>query len=171
MSRFDPIDFLEEAVRTPSNDGVAEMRELLCETLDSHGIEPTVDDAGNVLATRGEGTPHALLNTHIDTVSPHVPFERDGDVVRGRGACDAKGPLAAMLAAFFEAEPDGRTTLAVTPDEETLSTGAHALSLDFDRCIVGEPTGLDICTAAKGRFEGTLSVRGENAHAAEPDSG
>lgn len=168
---FNPIQFLEKAVEIPSNDGVGEMREFLCETLEEHGVEPTVDAAGNVLASRGEGVPRTLLNTHIDTVSPHVPFERDGDLIRGRGACDAKGPLSALLAAFFEAEFDGELTLAVTPDEETLSTGAHALSLDFDSCIVGEPTGLDVCTAAKGRFEGTLSIRGENAHAAEPRSG
>ncbi|MFC6904931.1 M20 family metallopeptidase [Halalkalicoccus tibetensis] len=168
---FDPIDFLERAVDIPSNEGVGGMRDFLCETLAEHGVEPRVDEAGNVIASRGEGSPHTLLNTHIDTVSPHVPFERDGDVIRGRGSCDAKGPLAAMLAAFLACEPEGRVTLAVTPDEETLSRGAYALSLGFDRCIVGEPTGLDVCTAAKGRFQGTLSVRGENAHAAEPETG
>ncbi|WP_122090556.1 M20 family metallopeptidase [Halalkalicoccus subterraneus] len=168
---LDPIDFLERAVGIPSNEGVEEMREFLCETLVEHGVEPRVDGAGNVLASRGEGLPHTLLNTHIDTVSPHVPFDRAGEVIRGRGSCDAKGPLAAMLAAFLGCEPDGRITLAVTPDEETLSTGAHHLSLEFDRCIVGEPTDLDVCIAAKGRFQGTLTVRGKNAHAAEPETG
>lgn len=168
---FDPISFLEDAVRTPSNEGVSKMRELLCETLSKHGIEPRTDGAGNVMASRGKGTPHTLLNTHIDTVSPHVPFGREGDVIYGRGACDAKGPLAALLSAFFESDPVGTVTLAITPDEETLSIGADALSLDFDCCIVGEPTGLEICTAAKGRFEGVLSIRGETAHAAEPDAG
>lgn len=168
---FDPIDFLEDAVRIPSNEDVTEVRGLLCETLAARGVEPMVDGAGNVLASRGEGSPHLLLNTHIDTVSPHVPFERDGDVIRGRGACDAKGPLAAMLSAFLGAESAGKVTLAVTPDEETFSTGAAALSLDFDHCVVGEPTGLDVCTAARGRFEGTITVDGENAHAAKPLSG
>lgn len=168
---FDPIDFLEEAVRIPSHEGVEGMRDLLCETLAAHDVEPAIDEVGNVIASRGEGSPRVLLNTHIDTVSPHVPFERDGDVIRGRGSCDAKGPLAAMLAAFLAVEPAGTVTLAVTPDEETLSAGAHALSLDFDRCIVGEPTDLDACTAAKGRFEGTLVIGGENAHAAEPETG
>ncbi len=174
---FDPIDFLERAVRIPSHDDVAEMRGFLCETLSDHGVEPTVDDAGNVVAARGtgEGGPHLLLNTHIDTVSPHVPYGREEGVIRGRGACDAKGPLAALLAAFLAVEPAGRVTLAVTPDEETRSTGAHALafppSLEFDACIVGEPTALDACNAAKGRFEGTLIIGGENAHAAEPHEG
>lgn len=172
---FDPIQFLEKAVEIPSNEGVGEMREFLCETLETHGAVPEVDAAGNVLASRGEGTPHTLLNTHIDTVSPHVSFERDETVIRGRGSCDAKGPLAALLSAFLTAEPAGKLTLAVTPDEETISTGADALlsasEFGFDGCIVGEPTGLDVCSAARGRFEGTLSIAGENAHAAEPESG
>lgn len=168
---FDPIDFLERAVRIPSHEDVAEMRAFLCATLSEHGVEPTVDDAGNVVASRGTGEPHLLLNTHIDTVSPYVPYEREEGVIRGRGSCDAKGPLAALLAAFLAVEPEGKVTLAITPDEETLSTGAHALSLEFDACVVGEPTDLDVCNAAKGRFEGSLTIGGENAHAAEPGEG
>ncbi|MFC7045037.1 M20/M25/M40 family metallo-hydrolase [Halobacteriaceae archaeon GCM10025711] len=169
---FDPVGFLERAVRTASHEDVAAMRDLLVETLTDHGHDPTVDDAGNVLATRGSGRPHVVLNTHIDTVPPHVPFERAGDRILGRGSCDAKGPLAALLAAFLAVDPDqGRLTLAVTPDEETLSTGAAALDLDADAYVVGEPTGLDVCNAAKGRFQATVSLSGVNAHAAEPDQG
>jgi acetylornithine deacetylase len=182
MARFDPIAFLETAVETPSHEDVSSMRSFLCETLREHDVEPTVDEAGNVLATRAAGDaggPHIVLNTHLDTVAPHVPTTREGDVLHGRGACDAKGPLAAMLAAFFECAPErGRLTLAVTPDEETLSTGGAALvpALDLDAergdaVIVGEPTGLDVCTAAKGRFEGTVEIRGKSAHAAEPHTG
>ncbi|WP_435344771.1 M20 family metallopeptidase [Haloarchaeobius sp. HRN-SO-5] len=177
VTGFDPVDFLDRAVRVESHEDVSEMRTLLVETLTAHGVDATVDDAGNTLATRGSGHPHVVLNTHIDTVPPHVPYGRDDDageagVVRGRGSCDAKGPLAALLAAFLAVDPgDGRVTLAVTPDEETLSTGAFALSLDADAYVVGEPTDLDVCTAAKGRFEGTVTLTGANAHAAEPDSG
>ena len=190
-AEFDPIDFLEAAVRIDSSADVAEMRDFLVETLAAHGIEATVDDAGNTLATCGspnpEDGPHVVLNTHIDTVQPHVPFSRgeggsDGsseadtaageDVIRGRGSCDAKGPLAALLAGFFAADPArGRLTLAVTPDEETLSLGADALDLDGDVYVVGEPTELDVCTAAKGRFQGTVTLSGVAAHAAEPASG
>ncbi|SDZ80602.1 acetylornithine deacetylase [Haloplanus vescus] len=178
---FDPVDFLESAVPIDSHEDVTAMREFLVETLEANGADPLVDDAGNTLATRGEGSPHIVLNTHIDTVSPHIPYERDGDVIRGRGSCDAKGPLAALLAAFFAVDTDrsGRVTLAVTPDEEVYSTGAAALDVtvlpdvdtDGDCYVVGEPTGLDVCTAAKGRFEGTLHLSGRNAHAADPDSG
>lgn len=169
---FDPIEFLERAVQTPSHEDVDEMRELLVATLEDHGGDPTVDDAGNVLASKGSGRPHVVLNTHIDTVSPHLPFERTDDEIRGRGSCDAKGPLAAILAAFFATEPStGELTLAVTPDEETASTGAAHLDLDADAYIVGEPTGLDVCVAARGRFQGTVTIGGTGAHAAEPTAG
>ncbi|WP_423751309.1 M20 family metallopeptidase [Salinirarus marinus] len=169
---FDPVEFLTEAVPIASHEDVGEMRSYLVATLEGHGVDADVDDAGNVVASRGEGSPHVVCNTHVDTVSPHVPYERNGDVVFGRGACDAKGPLAALLSAFFAVDPEsGTVTLAVTPDEETLSTGAAALDLDGDMYVVGEPTGLDVCNAAKGRFEGTLTLSGVNAHAAEPESG
>ncbi|WP_254537398.1 M20 family metallopeptidase [Halomarina litorea] len=168
---FDPLAFHERAVRTPSHESVDGMRDLLVGTLDENGADPRVDGAGNVLASTGEGDFHLVLNTHLDTVPPHVPFSRDGDTVRGRGACDAKGPLATLVDAFLAADPDYRLTLAVTPDEETTSAGADALSLDGDAYIVGEPTGLDVCTAARGRFEGAVTIRGEAGHAAHPESG
>ena len=179
---FDLDTFHAEAVSTPSHEDVGEMRELLCETLENAGLEPEVDDLGNVLAARGtaeadgsdgDGT-HLVLNTHIDTVAPHVPYERDGDVVRGRGACDAKGPLAALLAAFLRVEPtDGTLTLAITPDEETLMTGAAGLQdrLSADGYVVGEPTDLDVCIAARGQCEGTITVSGESGHAASVPAG
>ena len=179
---FDPIDFLERAVPAASNEDVTEMRDLLVATIEAHGIDAHVDDAGNTLASKGaaaaDAATHLVFNTHIDTVSPHVPFSRergdDGtDRIRGRGSCDAKGPLSALLAAFFAVDPheDARVTIAVTPDEEVLSTGAAALDLDADLYVVGEPTGLDVCPAAKGRFQGTLTLSGTAAHAAEPASG
>jgi len=200
---FDPVGFLETAVATPSHEDVSEMRELLVETLSAADVPVRVDDAGNVLASRGSGRPHVVLNTHIDTVIPHVPADRDGDLLHGRGACDAKGPLAALVDAFLRVDPSalgdaqqagsdsdaaGRLTLAVTPDEETLSLGAAALDIEGglpdapgvseepdpappDGAIIGEPTGLDVCHAAQGRFQGTVTIQGESAHAADPGDG
>ncbi|MUV49920.1 M20 family metallopeptidase [Haloarcula sp. CBA1122] len=190
---FDIPSFHRQAVETPSHERVDDMRSLLVDTLEDAGEYPEVDDLGNVVASRGDtdGT-HILLNTHIDTVPPHLPYERrteppgpdetvdgtggdgDGDIVCGRGACDAKGPLAALLDAFLTVTPDdGRVTLAISTDEETTQTGgAHlADTVGADGYIVGEPTGLDVCTAARGQFEGTVTIHGESAHAADPGSG
>ncbi|WP_415380897.1 M20 family metallopeptidase [Halosimplex sp. TS25] len=198
---FDALDFHERAVRTESHESVDEMRDLLVETLEAAGADPVIDEAGNTLATRtvngfesgdaavenddgdtdgGADTDetHLVLNTHIDTVPPHVPFaEREGGaVVEGRGACDAKGPLAALVDAFLTAgvRADGcRLTLAITPDEETVQTGAAHLAgtLDADGFVVGEPTGLDVCNAARGQYEGSITITGSAAHAATPESG
>ncbi len=197
---FDLEGFHREAVETDSTAEVGPMRDLLVATLDRAGADPAVDELGNVVATTGAADPdaaaaaegtHLVLNTHIDTVPPHLPYERreeppgdetitgtggglDGDIVCGRGACDAKGPLAALVEAFLTVEPaEGAVTLAVSIDEETTQTGgAHlAETLDADGYIVGEPTGLDVCTAAKGQFEGRVTIRGESGHAADPESG
>jgi len=184
----DPIPFLEGAIDTPSHEDPGAMRDLLVAHLrdaagGSWAAAPAVDEAGNVVASRGAGRPHLVLNTHCDTVAPHVPVGRetvDGETrLTGRGTCDAKGPLAAMVAAFLGTEPAGRVTLVVTPDEETDSTGAAhlvqnpsgPLAEPVDGVIVGEPTGLDPCPSARGRFEGTVTIRGERAHAAEPGRG
>ncbi|MFC7139467.1 M20 family metallopeptidase [Halosimplex aquaticum] len=191
---FDVLDFHEEAVRTESHESVGEMRDLLVETLEAAGADPVVDEAGNTLATRtvdgfepGDAAverdgdaddTHLVLNTHIDTVPPHVPYaeREDGAVVEGRGACDAKGPLAALVDAFLTAGvrgDGGRLTLAITPDEETVQTGAAHLAgtLDADGFVVGEPTGLDVCNAARGQYEGSIAITGSAAHAATPESG
>lgn len=174
---FDLDTFHRKAVTTPSHEAVGAMKEFLLETLSAEGVDPTVDEVGNVLVTRrsgnGDGS-HLVLNTHIDTVPPHIPYERDGDIIRGRGSCDAKGSLAAMIDAFLTAKINrGTLTLAVTPDEETSQHGGAHLgeTLTADGYIVGEPTGLDVCIAAKGNFGGRVHIYGESAHASDPSAG
>lgn len=169
MTNFDIVSFLEKSVQIPSHDDVDEMRTFLVDTLTSHGFEPLVDSAGNTIASRGSGSPHIVLNTHIDTVPPYLPFSTDQDTIYGRGACDAKGSLAALIYAFIHSNPLGKLTIAITPDEELTSCGADALHFDEapDAFIVGEPTDLDICNASKGRFEAKIIITGETAHAAE----
>lgn len=181
---FDLESFHAQAVQTPSHESVEEMQSLIINTLESAGICPRTDEHGNIIATKGaESGYHLVLNTHLDTVPPHVPYSTadkipdtdiKGDVVKGRGSCDAKGPLAALLHAFLSSSPiDGKLTIALTPNEETTQAGAAALkgTLDADGVIVGEPTDLDVCHAARGQFEGTVTITGEAAHAAQPDAG
>jgi acetylornithine deacetylase len=184
-STIDPVALLEAMVPVASHDAVDGMRELL------HDVLPGVEDheSGCLVATKGsmadgdaDGAdadradgPRVLLNTHMDTVPPHVEFEREGDVIRGRGSCDAKGSLAAMVAAFVGWNPEASDAvdgvrLVVSPDEETDSVGLHdyldAEPVEADIAVVGEPTGLDVCTAARGRFEVEVGLHGEAAHAA-----
>lgn len=173
---FNRDAFHRDAVQIPSHEDVTAMREFVVDTLVEEGYQPEIDGEGNVRATRrvDSGEPHLVLNTHLDTVPPHIPFEQEGDVVRGRGACDAKGPLAALVDAFCTASiTAGQLTLAVTPNEETSQVGGAHLgdTVTADGYIVGEPTGLDVCPAARGNFGGHVVIHGESAHASDPDAG
>jgi len=140
---FDPLGFHERAVHTASHESVKEMRDLLVETLIDAGADPRVDDAGNTLAVReGDGDgPHLVLNTHIDTVPPHVPFtlDADGAIVRGRGACDAKGPLAALVDAFLDApvESGGYFSNTRAREAKTTDTAAEAFLWEWTADVVG----------------------------------
>jgi Acetylornithine deacetylase/Succinyl-diaminopimelate desuccinylase and related deacylases len=174
MSGVGLVEFLREAVAIDSSADAAPMRRYLCATLEAAGIPVEVTETGTVLAQRGPaGAPtHLLLNTHLDTVPPHIPprWDPETQVLHGRGSADAKGPLAAMVDAFTAAAlpPDARVTLAVTSDEEADSHGAAALDVGQTMAIVGEPTDLTLATAAKGRFVAAVRLEGTAGHAATP---
>lgn len=165
MSSLDPVGFLEDTVRIPSHESIEEIRGYLLD----HVRNAEIHDSGCVVASKGSGEPKLLLNTHMDVVSPHIEYRRRDDVIMGRGACDAKASLAVMATAFNEVEPTGTVELVVSPDEETSSVGLYEYvggGIDASMAVVGEPTGLDICTAARGRYEVEVDFRGESAHAA-----
>lgn len=125
-----------------------------------------------------------MFNSHMDTVpvanmaiDPFDPAVRDGRVY-GRGACDAKGPIAAMLAAVTAyAERRGRratVVFATTADEEFSFSGSWKL-IERDwpvaACVVGEPTRLSLVVAHKGVARWRVRVRGVSAHGATPHLG
>jgi len=121
-----------------------------------------------------------LLAPHLDTVpaadSQFVPRKKNGRLY-GRGACDTKGSVAAMLAALFELVQSGSRPLeteiifAGLVDEEHAQAGARALvakQFKADLAIVGEPTRLRVVTAHKGSLWLQLETRGRAAHGAMP---
>jgi acetylornithine deacetylase/succinyl-diaminopimelate desuccinylase-like protein len=136
-------------------------------------------------STPGAGRkPRLLLAPHTDTVSVAGmtihPFA--GDVsegkVWGRGASDAKGPMAAMLWALREMREQlprlgMEVWFAGLAGEEAGQHGARALAAQehFDFVIAGEPTGLDIVHTHKGCTRLKLTTRGRAAHASRPDLG
>ena len=133
------------------------------------------------------GTPQVVFCTHVDTVPPYIAptFHReDGSpcppqeaaVVRGRGACDAKGQLLAMLTACRELAAEGCTGfgLLLVTGEETGSWGAKAFAKTDFRApylIVGEPTENKMVSAAKGTKAYELTFRGEAFHSGYPEYG
>lgn len=140
-----------------------------------------IDDAGSAIATRLAADPTApdaceiILLGHIDTVPGDIPVRIEGDLLYGRGAVDAKGPLTAMLFGAARADVAPNTTLRVVAavgEESATSPGANAVAARFqpDACIIGEPSGAGAVTLGyKGRILATLTVETNNAHSAGPD--
>lgn len=119
-----------------------------------------VDNAGNMVASRGSGPKEIVLMGHIDTVpgGPEVRIERK--VLWGRGSVDAKGPLCAFVCAGGKAEipPGWRITLVGAVGEETDSKGAkYRISRHSPQaCIIAEPSGTSGVTLG---YRGSLRTR------------
>ena len=129
---------------------------------------------GNVWATRAGGG--VALSTHLDTVPPYVAPRLEGERLFGRGACDAKGIAAAMLAAAHRLASSGeeRVDLLLVVGEEKGSDGARAanhLPATARFLVNGEPTESKLATGAKGSLRVTVRTRGREAHSAYPHLG
>jgi len=131
----------------------------------------------NVLALWGE--PRVLFSTHLDTVPPYFPPCIEGEVIRGRGSCDAKGQIVAQLGAIAELLATGIHDLAWlgVVGEETDSAGAIAsqnLKERLQGCqavVIGEPTGLKLATGQRGVQHFVLRTHGKAAHSSTPEKG
>jgi acetylornithine deacetylase len=128
----------------------------------------------NIWATRkGKGV---TLSTHLDTVPPYIPPREEEGKLFGRGACDAKGIAAAMLAAADRLVKSGeeRVDLLFLVGEEQGSDGARAanrLAPTSKYLVNGEPTESKLASGAKGSQRVTLRFRGRAAHSAYPELG
>jgi len=185
---------LTELVRARSQnpvDGEAAVADYLTEFLKALGLEVTNPDVlpgrHNVVGRlhgSGDG-PVLAFNTHMDTVPEGTGWTRDpfgGDVIDGRlygrGAADAKGPLAAFLAAIEALAGSGVVLhgdllMTAVVDEETGSRGARELvpALRVDMAVVGEPTGMNVGIAHRGSLRPVIAVNGRTAHSSRPDQG
>ena len=129
----------------------------------------------NILAVLGDA-PAVVLCTHMDTVPGWAAAGEDDLHLYGRGACDAKGILAAMIVAAGELRNEGLKDfgLLFLVGEETDSIGAKKANLldpGSRFIIVGEPTGNKLATAHKGVLTLTLTTKGKAAHSAYPERG
>ena len=151
------------------------MAEFLADKCDDLGFDNIrIDEVGNLIAIKGSGSPRILLCGHMDTVPGKIKVRREGDLLYGRGASDAKAPLMAMLfAAASIQNNNGTVTFVGTVDEEGNATGIKNLvknKPELDYAIFGEPSGLDQVTIAyKGRIAINLKVNvGNSTHASAP---
>jgi acetylornithine deacetylase len=130
----------------------------------------------NIWATSPEELrPKIVLSTHMDTVPPFIPSWEDATCVYGRGACDAKGIIAAQVAAAERLRAEGiYVGLLFLVGEERDSLGAKAANEKPIGCqflINGEPTENKLAVASKGALRAEISARGKMAHSAYPELG
>jgi len=138
---------------------------------------PVEADRFNVYATSyDQPDPAIVFSTHMDTVPPFIPSSEDATRIYGRGSCDAKGIIAAQIAAAEKLKQQGISVgLLFVVGEERDSLGAkvandHApASCRF--LVNGEPTENRIALASKGTLRAEVTARGKMAHSAYPELG
>ena len=116
-----------------------------------------------------------VFSTHMDTVPPFIPSSEDEHRIYGRGSCDAKGIIAAQIAAAERLrEEDIYVGLLFLVGEERDSLGAKVANQQANSCkflINGEPTENKVATASKGALRVELTATGRMAHSAYPELG
>lgn len=158
--------------------GLPALRDLLRGLGADVELQPVEPGRTNVFAG-WSASPRLLFSTHLDTVPPFVPPQRTGTAVLGRGTCDAKGQIAAQLAAIRTLLAAGVTGVAWlgVVGEETDSIGAQRAQAFADRCqrliavIDGEPTGNTLATGQRGTMHVRIRTRGMAAHSGSPELG
>jgi acetylornithine deacetylase len=119
--------------------------------------------------------PAVVFSTHMDTVPPFIPSSEDATRIYGRGACDAKGIIAAQVGAALRLREEGiHAGLLFLVGEEKDSQGAKLANTQprgSKFLINGEPTENRLALASKGSLRATVTARGKMAHSAYPHLG
>lgn len=168
------VELLSALVAIPSPTGAEQdaVRFLRAQA-EADGLTTWTDEAGNFFAQAGRGGRVVWLVGHIDTVPGHIPVRVEDGELWGRGAVDAKGPLAAFYCAARRRrdDPDLRIVVVGCVDEEGHSAGAKALPRDAAPAaiVVGEPSGADgITVGYKGIVRGVFVSRRSTQHGGRP---
>jgi len=175
-TRREAVDTLSRMLEIYSPTGCeGGLADFIYKLLLDHGLNVRMDSVGNVVASVGYGDPKILLCGHMDTVPGYIPVRVRGMRIYGRGAVDAKGPLASMISAFIIASHcklNGTIILGCVVDEEGGSKGVLKLIEDgfkVDYAIFGEPSGSSNVTVGyKGSMHVKLMVKGMGGHASAP---
>jgi acetylornithine deacetylase len=179
LEAVDVLELARELVAIPSPTGAeGEVVGFLARLLGRSGWhvarQEVTPGRENLYATLDP--PAVVLSTHLDVVPPHLPPREDDEWLYGRGACDAKGIAAAMIAAAEALRRLGehRVGLLFLVGEEDSSDGALAAAGLEPRgrfLINGEPTGNRLCVGQRGALRAVLTATGRAAHSAYPEEG
>ncbi|HEX2022644.1 MAG TPA: M20/M25/M40 family metallo-hydrolase, partial [Candidatus Thermoplasmatota archaeon] len=173
---MDPdLALLRDLVATPSVTGDTDRAvEVFVQHCRKRGFDEAFrDEAGNAVAVAGRGPREILLVGHVDTVAPPLPARLEDGVLWGRGAVDAKGPLAAFVeaASAFVGSTTHRVVVVGACDEEGESLGArHLISRHRpEALVIGEPSGVDGATIGyKGIVKIRYRLEDDQLHAGAP---
>lgn len=184
----DPVRFTRELCEIESttyNEG--RVGDFLAEYLEARGwaVEKTAvpqpaESAGtgarwNVYGGVEGQTPDLVFSTHMDTVPPYIPFSEDAEFMYGRGVSDAKGIIAAQVAAAENLRAQGfRVGVLFVSGEERDSAGAKIANENpkGSRFLVnGEPTDNRLALASKGSLRAVFKSSGKMGHSAYPELG
>lgn len=147
---------------------------FLVETMQSIGLQASIDEAGNAVGILGDGPKEIVLLGHMDTVPGIVPVRIENGKLYGRGSVDAKGPLATFIAAAAQVGvlPGRRVVIVGATEEEAASSkGARHATRTYSPtfCVIGEPSGTQAITLAyKGRIVLAYEAWADAAHSASP---
>jgi acetylornithine deacetylase len=178
----DLIEFTRGLIDIPSQSGdEAAVGRFLAAHLEGLGyvveMQEVAADRANLIAKTHEKA-RVMFSTHMDTVPPFIASSEDDEYVYGRGACDAKGIIAAQIAAaeLMRAQGIEEIGLLFTVDEEVSSLGArsaneHPVASECRYLINGEPTGNLLATGSKGSLRVKVRAEGRAAHSAYPEEG
>ena len=153
---------------------------MLFHELETFGFQaekiPVEGERCNIYATSaGHPHPEIVLSTHMDTVPPFIASSEDESRIYGRGSCDAKGIIAAQVAAATRLRTDGiYVGLLFLVGEERDSLGAKVANRRAPGCkflVNGEPTENRVAVASKGALRVELTAHGRMAHSAYPELG
>ena len=173
------LEFFHKILSVDSTSGKeTALADMLAIELISSGNKVDVFEVGdgtrNILVSWG--TPKVVFCSHLDTVPPYIPPKIDGEVVRGRGSCDAKGQIFAMYEACKVLESKGYDGfgLLLLAGEETGSYGAKAFREQHpgtEWVVVGEPTDNCMASASKGTKSFEVTFEGKAFHSGYPQYG
>ena len=161
LSPNDELMLLREMLEIYSPSGEEEeLSNYLYARFRALGFHTYQDGVGNVIGITGHGDKEIILLGHMDTVGGFLPVRQEEERLYGRGAVDAKGSLAAFIAAAARvaATANKRIVVIGAVEEETSSRGARALLSNFtpDYVVIGEPSGWEHITLG---YKGRLLVR------------
>lgn len=157
---MDEVTLLEGLLQAYSPTGAEQAAvEYLADAMHALGFQAQADETGNAVGWRGEGRRQIVLLGHIDTVPGCIPVRREEGLLYGRGAVDAKGPLACFVAAASQIEiPEGWQVVVIgAVGEEGDSRGARGILDKYNPAfaVIGEPSGWDRVTLG---YKGSLLV-------------